>query len=111
MKFLPSVNEALVQVCLPKGVGQNWTNTLCSCQVCSIHLFKHVWRTALARMGFLKFLPSVMESLVQVCLPRSTGQKGVIHVVPASCIQITFTSMSAEEHWSELNDTLIPFHV
>jgi hypothetical protein len=43
---------------------------------------------------FIKFLPSVIESLVQVCLPRSIGQKGMIHLVPAKCGQITCTGMT-----------------
>jgi hypothetical protein len=32
-----------------------------------------------------------MESLVQVCLPKSVGQNGIIYYVPAKCEQITCT--------------------
>ena len=48
MKFLPSVNKSLVQICLANGIGQNVMNT--------------------------KFLPSVIEFLVHVILSKSIGQ-------------------------------------
>jgi hypothetical protein len=47
-----------------------------------------------------------MKSLVQLCLAMSIGQNGMIHLVPAKCDQITCTSMSALEFWSEWNDTI-----
>jgi len=37
----------------------------------------------------------------------SIGQKGTIHLVPATCDLITCTSKSTLEHRSEWNDTLI----
>jgi hypothetical protein len=43
----------------------------------------------------IKFLASVLKSLVQVCLHMSIDQKGMIYVVLAKCDQITCTSMSA----------------
>jgi hypothetical protein len=44
--------------------------------------------------------------LVQVCLPMSVGQNGMIHLVSAKCDRITCTRMTAKERWSEWNDTL-----
>jgi hypothetical protein len=46
---------------------------------------------------YIKFLRSVTILHVQVCLPRSIVQKGMLHLVPAKCDQITCTSMSAYE--------------
>jgi len=43
---------------------------------------------------YIKFLTSVNKSLVQVCLPKSFGQKGMIYYVPAECEQNTCTGMS-----------------
>ena len=51
-----------------------------------------------------KFLRSVNMSLVQVCLPKSIGQNGMMLKIPGKCGQITCTSMSAYEHYSERND-------
>ena len=48
----------------------------------------------------------MIESLVQVILPKSIGENVMVHVVPAKCDQITCTSMSALEHRSELKDKL-----
>jgi len=48
-----------------------------------------------------KFLPSVINSLVKVYRPKIVGQNGIIHYVPAKCVQITYTSMSGYEHWPE----------
>jgi len=39
-------------------------------------------------------------------LPKSVGQHGMLHYVPALCAKITYTSMSASERWSKWNDTL-----
>jgi len=47
-----------------------------------------------------------MESLVQVCLPKSIGENGMIHYVPAECDQITCSGMSAQNHRPEWNDTI-----
>jgi len=44
---------------------------------------------------YTSFLSRVVKSRVQVCLPRRTGQKGMMHLVSAKCDQITCTSMSA----------------
>jgi len=57
--------------------------------------------------GYIKLLPSVIKSLVQVCMRRSIGQIGVKHLVPAKCEQISCTSMSALEHRSELKEKFI----
>jgi hypothetical protein len=43
----------------------------------------------------IKFLPSVIKSLAQVCRPNSIGQKAMIHKDPAKFEQITYTVMSA----------------
>jgi hypothetical protein len=43
-----------------------------------------------------------MESLVQVCLPRSIGQKGMIYLVPANCDQITIASIC---EWNDILST------
>ena len=51
--FLPYVNNSLVQVCLPKIIGQN----------------RMIW----------KFLPSAIKSFEQVCLPKSNGQNCLIN--------------------------------
>jgi hypothetical protein len=48
----------------------------------------------------------VIYSPVQVCHPKNIGQNGIILYVPAKCVQITSTSMSAYECRSELNDTI-----
>jgi len=37
----------------------------------------------------------VIESLVQVCLPKGLGLNGMIHKVIVKCGQITCTSMNA----------------
>jgi len=39
------------------------------------------------------FLPSVFKSPVQVCLPWSIDQKGVIHLDPANFGQISCTGI------------------
>jgi hypothetical protein len=36
------------------------------------------------------FLATVIESLVQVCLPRSIGQIGIIHLVSKKCLPKSF---------------------
>jgi hypothetical protein len=54
----------------------------------------------------IKLMPRANKSLLQVCLPKSIGQNGMIHLVLAKCDQITSTSKSALEHWSEWIDTL-----
>ena len=41
------------------------------------------------------FLPSVINSPVQVCLPKNIGHNGLMHLVPAKCDKITCTSISA----------------
>jgi hypothetical protein len=37
------------------------------------------------------FLPSVIQSPVQVCQPWRIGQERMIHLYPANCGQITCT--------------------
>ena len=87
--------------------------------------------------GYIKFVPSVIKSLLHLCLPKSIGQNGMIHYVPAKCNQklvqichpkcigqngmihlvpvmcdqIIFTSMSAREQRSEWKDTFSSCHV
>ena len=41
------------------------------------------------------FLSSLNRLCVLVCMPKSIGQNGMIHFVPAKCDEITCTSMSA----------------
>ena len=110
IKFLPSVNRLLVQICLPKGVGQNGMIHYVPAKCVQITYTSML--TALARIEwFIKFLRSVIESFVQVCLPNSRGQNGIIIYDPAKCDQIIWTSLSAYEHWSEWNDTLSSFQL
>jgi hypothetical protein len=53
----------------------------------------------------------VIKSLVQVCLPKSIGQNGMINYVPAKCDQITCTNMFALDHRPEMYDTLSSYQV
>ena len=58
---------------------------------------------------FNMFLPCVIESPVQVCLPRSIGQKVMIHLDPANCGQITYTGIQGI--YKLFNDTLVSSQV
>jgi len=42
-------------------------------------IVRYVCLIALFRMEFIMFLPSVIESLVQVCLPKNIVKNGMIH--------------------------------
>jgi hypothetical protein len=94
------------------GNRAEWNDSLSCCQVYSNHFYKYVWLRALVRMEwYIKFLPSVIESLAQVCLPRSIGMIGVIYWVPVKCNLITCTSMAARYRWPQWNDTLSSYEV
>jgi hypothetical protein len=43
-------------------------------------------------------MPRVIKLIVQVCLLKIVGQKGMLHEVPAKSDQITCTGMSAQEY-------------
>jgi len=71
IKFQPSVINSLEQELI---AGSQRNDNLWSYQVRSNHLNKYVWITALAIMEwYIKFLPLVIKSFVQVCLPKGLG--------------------------------------
>jgi len=57
---------------------EHWSeknDTCSSCQVWSNHLYMYVCLRAVVIMEcYITFLPSVITSLVQACLPESVGQ-------------------------------------
>jgi hypothetical protein len=116
IKFLRVVIKSVVELCLPK-IGLKhldpakcdripctsvtaserwwiWNDTLSSTQIPTKLLYRYVRLRALVKMKwYIKPLPCVNKSLVQVCLPDTVCKNGMINSVPANRDQITFTSM------------------